>query len=109
MSKKPTKVYPTKGTYLRDVPRVVQVIETRGDADALIATGAFTDNPNDPARDHDVLDLTDPPRHPETGEPILPILPVPVIPEPDDDPAPTPAPTPASETSPVTPTEPAEG
>lgn len=60
MAKKPkpagVKVYPVKGHYLSGVPRVVQIIKTKKDADDLIASGAFTDNPNDADRDHDVED-----------------------------------------------------
>lgn len=50
------KVYPVKGHYLSGVPRVVQVVKTKKDAEAMVASGAFTDNPNDSARDHDVED-----------------------------------------------------
>jgi hypothetical protein len=61
MSAKETKLYPIRGHWLHDTPAVVQVVATKAEAEALIATGAFTDNPNDPERDMDATDLTKPP------------------------------------------------
>ena len=55
---KPTKVYPVKGRYLSDVPAVVTLVSTKADAEDLIASGAFTDNPNDAERDTDAPDTT---------------------------------------------------
>lgn len=72
MSSKPTKVYPVKGRWLHGVPTAVQVIETKAEADALIETGAFTDNPNHPDRDKDAADLSGDPvsfEEPEATQP----------------------------------------
>ena len=55
------KVYPIKGRYLLDHPAAVHVVDSKAEADALIATGAYTDNPRDPERDHEAPDLTKPP------------------------------------------------
>lgn len=106
MSKTPTKVYPVRDRYLRDVPRVVFTTESKADAAALIATGAFTDNPNDPDRDHDVVDVEDLPRSEETGEVISPTFPVDIpIPEtpPSEEEAVAPTQPPAPTTPPVEP------
>lgn len=56
----PVKIYPVSGYYLHDTPARVQVIETKAEAEALIATGAFTDNPNHPERDRQAPDDTKP-------------------------------------------------
>jgi len=69
MSAKETKLYPIRARFLHDTPAAVQVVATKAEAEALIATGAFTDNPNDPERDHDATDLTKPPPAGETAEP----------------------------------------
>ena len=66
---KETKVYPTKGTFLMGVPHAVHVVDSRAEADELIATGAFTDNPNDADRDDEAVDLTKPPPQPEAQPP----------------------------------------
>lgn len=55
---KQTKLYPVRGRWLHDHPAAVHVVETKAEADDLIASGAFTDNPNDAERDHDATDLT---------------------------------------------------
>ena len=47
---KPTRIYPVKGFYLNTTPHIEQVVETRAEADELIATGAFTDDPRHPDR-----------------------------------------------------------
>jgi hypothetical protein len=44
------KVYPLAGVFMPGIPHVVTEVETKKEAEALIATGAFTDNPNDPRR-----------------------------------------------------------
>lgn len=72
MSSKPTKVYPIRGRWLHGVPTAVQVIETKAEADALIETGAFTDNPNDPERDTDAADLSGDPVSAEVPEFVEP-------------------------------------
>jgi hypothetical protein len=56
MAAKPTLVYPVKNRYLNDVPAVVQTIASKAEADALVASGAFTYNPRDPERDTDAPD-----------------------------------------------------
>jgi hypothetical protein len=68
MAARETKLYPIRGHWLHDTPAVVQVVATKAEAEALIATGAFTDNPNDPERDHDAPDLTKPPPAGATAE-----------------------------------------
>ncbi len=50
MAAQPTKVYPVAGHFLHDVPHVTQEVETKAEAERLIATGAFTDNPRHPDR-----------------------------------------------------------
>lgn len=62
MAAKSTKVYPIKGRFLLGVPTTVQVIETKGEAERLIESGAFTDNPRHPDRDPDAPDTS--------GEPV---------------------------------------
>jgi hypothetical protein len=58
MPAQPVKLYPIRDRYLdtstgyhRNVPHVEHTTETKGEAEELIATGAFTDNPNHPERD----------------------------------------------------------
>lgn len=58
MAAKATKLFPVRGRWVHEAPYAVHVVETKGEADALIATGAFTDDPNDPSRDSDAPDLT---------------------------------------------------
>jgi hypothetical protein len=60
MSAKQVKIYPIKGRWMHDHPAAVHIVETKAEADELIAGGAFTDNPNDAERDHDAPDLTAP-------------------------------------------------
>jgi hypothetical protein len=55
------KLYPIKGHYLNTAPAQVQVVATKAEAEALIETGAFTDNARHPDRDHEALDSTKPP------------------------------------------------
>jgi hypothetical protein len=64
------KLYPIKGHYLSGVPATVQVVDTKAEAQALIETGAFTDNARHPDRDHEALDSTKPPpeAEPESTE-----------------------------------------
>ncbi len=57
MAAQPVKVYALKNVYLRDVPHVDHETETKAEAEALVATGAFTDNPRHPDRLH----VDDPP------------------------------------------------
>lgn len=66
MPARPTKLYPIKNRWLHDQPAAVHVVETKAEADELIGSGAFTDDPKDPARDHDAPDLTEP--APEASE-----------------------------------------
>lgn len=56
----PVKLYPIRGHYLNYAPVAVHVVDTKAEADELIATGAFTDNPKHPDRDTDAPDLTRP-------------------------------------------------
>jgi hypothetical protein len=65
----PTKLYPVKGHYLNDFPAAVQVVETKAEAEALVATGAFTDNPRHPDRDHEAPDSTKPEAPADAGVP----------------------------------------
>jgi hypothetical protein len=51
MPAKETKVYPVAGRYLVGTPAVEQTTDTKAEADELVATGAFTDNPRAPERD----------------------------------------------------------
>jgi hypothetical protein len=67
MAATPVKVYPIKGRFLMDHPAAVHVVDSKSEADALIATGAFTDNPRHPDRDMDAPDLTKTERPAETG------------------------------------------
>lgn len=60
------KLYPIRGRYLQGVPTAVQYVDTKKDADALVETGAFTLNPNDPDRDSEAADFT-------KDEPELPV------------------------------------
>lgn len=50
MPAQPTKVYPLSTNYLMGVPHVTTEVATKKEADDLIATGAFTDNPQHPDR-----------------------------------------------------------
>lgn len=59
MAAKETKVYPVEGRFMMGVPHVVHVVPTKADADDLIASGAFTTNPNASDRDSEALDQTD--------------------------------------------------
>jgi hypothetical protein len=61
MASKATKVYPIKGRSLAGAPTAVHVVPTKADADALVASGAFTLNPRDANRDDDAPDLGDEP------------------------------------------------
>lgn len=65
MAAKPTKLYPVRDRFLIGEPRAVRVVDTKEEADRLVATGAFTDNPNASDRDKDVPDLTAPVKEPE--------------------------------------------
>lgn len=67
---KPVKLYPIRGRWLQGVPTAVQMIATKSEAEDLIASGAFTDNPNDAERDHDAVDLSGDPVHVEAGQPV---------------------------------------
>jgi hypothetical protein len=60
----PVKLYPIRGHYLNSAPAAVHVVDTKAEADELIATGAFTDNPRHPDRDTDAPDLTKAPESP---------------------------------------------
>ena len=55
---KATKLYPIRGRWLHEHPAAVHTVETKAEADDLIASGAFTDNANHPDRDTDAADLT---------------------------------------------------
>jgi hypothetical protein len=57
MAAKETKVYPVRGRTLAGVPAAVHVVPTRADADALVASGAFTLNAHDADRLDDAPDL----------------------------------------------------
>jgi hypothetical protein len=65
----PVKIYPVVGRFLHDTPARVQVIETKAEAEALIASGAFTSNPNDPERDKAAPDDTKPEAPENPGPP----------------------------------------
>jgi hypothetical protein len=65
----PVKVYPLRNVYLPNEPARVRIIPTKAEAEALIASGAFTDNPNDPERDKDAPDDTKPTATAETEAP----------------------------------------
>ena len=60
MAAQPTKVYPLQGVYAVGIPHVVTVAESKAEAEALEATGAFTTNANHPDRIRD------------TDEPVAP-------------------------------------
>lgn len=64
MASRATKVYPVRNRTLAGVPAAVHVVPTQGDADALVASGAFTLNPKDAERDTDAVDLGDEPLTP---------------------------------------------
>ena len=66
----PTKVYPIRGRWLHGVAAAVQVIATKSQADELVASGAFTDNPNHADRDGDAPELEGDPV--EVERPYLP-------------------------------------
>lgn len=55
---KPVKVYPIKGRWTHDAPAAVHIVETKAEADQLVASGAFTDDPNHADRNHAAPDLT---------------------------------------------------
>ena len=63
---KPTTVFPLRGVFLIDTPHIEHSTETKAEADALVATGAFTDDPNHPDRLHSV---TEPPVADEPAPP----------------------------------------
>ncbi len=50
MPAQPQKVYPVRGRYVLGVPHTTHVVETKAEAEELIASGAFTDNPRHPDR-----------------------------------------------------------
>ncbi len=50
MPAEPTKVYPLRGRFVNGVPHVVTETATKKEADELVASGAFTDNPRHPDR-----------------------------------------------------------
>lgn len=58
MSAKEVKLYPIERRWKHDAPHAVHVVATKGEADDLIASGAFTDNPQHAERDHSAPDLT---------------------------------------------------
>lgn len=75
MPAKPTKLYPVLGRWIPGQPAAVQVVPTKAEADDLVASGAFTDNPRHRDRDHSAIDLTDtadtePAEVPEADQPI---------------------------------------
>lgn len=83
MPAKPTKLYPIARHFLQGVPAAVHVVASRAEADELIATGAFTDDPKHPDRDLDAADLTAPP----PVEPVAgPVPDQPATPDPVDQP-----------------------
>lgn len=88
MPSKPVKVYPIRGRFLMGVPTAVHVVKTRARADELIASGAFTDNPNDPERDRNAADFTAPatPEPPPTegGIATVPAAPPDTVSTPDE-------------------------
>jgi hypothetical protein len=57
---KAVKLYPIRGRFLMDAPATVHVVDSQKEADALIETGAFTDDPNHAERDTDAPDDTKP-------------------------------------------------
>jgi hypothetical protein len=61
MASKATRVYPVRGRSLAGVPAAVHYVPTKADADALVASGAFTTNARDPERVDDAPDLGDEP------------------------------------------------
>jgi hypothetical protein len=58
MAAKETKVFPIKGRSLPGVPAAVHVVPTKADADALVASGAFTLNGHDSERDDEAPDIS---------------------------------------------------
>lgn len=58
MAAKETKVYPIRGHYLSGVPAAVHVVPSKADADALVASGAFTTNAHDAERADDAPDIS---------------------------------------------------
>jgi hypothetical protein len=64
MPAKPTTLYPIKNRWLHEAPAAVHEVPTKTEADELIATGAFTDDPRHPDRDLEAPDLTAPPEPP---------------------------------------------
>lgn len=54
----PTTVFPIKDRWTHDNPAAVHVVATKAAADELVASGAFTTDPDDPQRDHAAPDLT---------------------------------------------------
>lgn len=55
-----TKLYPIRDRWVHDAPSIVQVVEDRAEAERLIASGAFTDDPKHPGRDRSAADTTEP-------------------------------------------------
>lgn len=78
MPGKETKVYPITGRWLHDHPAAVHVVETKAEADDLIESGAFTDNPNHPDRNRAAPDLTGSPEAPAEVPPADQPIEVPV-------------------------------
>ena len=84
-------LYPIKNRWVHDAPYGVHVPGRGVDTDALIESGAFTDDPSNPDVDADAPDLTVPPVEPEQipgipgGEPV----PTPeLVSEPEPEPSP---------------------
>lgn len=65
MSAKPTKVFPLKDRWIHEAPFAVHTVETQAEADVLVATGAFTDDPKHPDRDLSAPDLSAPDPEPK--------------------------------------------
>jgi hypothetical protein len=58
MAAKETKVFPVRGRTLPGVPAAVHLVPTKADADALVASGAFTLNGHDADRDDEAPDIS---------------------------------------------------
>ncbi len=58
MAAKETKVYPVRGRSLVGVPASVHVVPTKADADALVASGAFTLSAQAAERDDEAPDIS---------------------------------------------------
>lgn len=54
----PTTVYPIRGRWMHDHPAATHIVPTKAAADELVASGAFTDDPNHGDRDTAAPDLT---------------------------------------------------